>query len=272
MKKDFESRFKPNVMFYVPDDMLDSWNKLCRERFATYDLATSNKFGAIDNLGNNIYFSTNSYAEWLKLSLNTVSIYEAIPELIPEGMRYNKELGKLVPDVIEDKKNISNEYASEIDLKTENEYYSSTEEFYSKQDGEKILNKILENNNLYNNLQDILESSMKYGDKIRAIRNTDIPPKHTGGDGNKWYDLPVCAIQLQDLIEHKNMNGNIKDIFKACYRVGEKDGVEEIYDVEKMAYYSLRELGRVLNTKDYIALAIKLMGKQNIKEAVKNAK
>ena len=167
--------------------------------------------------------------------LKEVSVYEAFEHCIPDGMRYNKELDKLVPDVsdsIEDKKSVD--------------------------DGI----------NLSNVLQDILESHMKYGDKIRAIRNIDTlqKHKHTGGDGNKWYDLPKGAIQLQDLIEHKNMNGNIKDVFKACYRVGEKDGTEEVYDVEKMAYYSLRELGRILNTKDYISLATKLMGKQNAKE------
>jgi len=166
-----------------------------------------------------------------------VSVYEAFSRCIPDGMRYNKELDKLVPDVIEDKKSVADMYTIGIDLS--------------------------------NDLQDILESDMKYGDKIRAIRNTK--NKHTGGDGNKWYDLPEGANQLQDLIEHKNMNGNIKDVFKACYRVGKKDGTEEVYDVEKMAYYSLRELGRILNTKDYIFLATKLMGKQNTKDN-KNAK
>lgn len=86
----------------------------------------------------------------------------------------------------------------------------------------------------------------------------------TGGDGNDYYVIPPQTLQLQDLIEFKNMNGNIKDVFKACYRVGQKTGTSEIYDVEKMAYYSLRELGRITGSRDYIRLAKKLMGSQSI--------
>ena len=79
--------------------------------------------------------------------------------------------------------------------------------------------------------------------------------KSDGGGGQNYYDLPVNAQQLQDLIEFKNMNGNIKDIFKACYRAGTKSGVSEEYDARKRVYYSLRELGRLLGRKDYITIA-----------------
>lgn len=241
MKKDFESRFMPNVKFKLYPTNSDE-----HERNRIFNVLKNIPnfpvlyFGYRTNFdGSIIYNGFENQEAMNKYGGNAffeVSVYEAIPESIPEGMRYNKELDKLVPDVIEDKKSVADEYNDGIDLN--------------------------------NDLQDILESDMKYGDKIRAIRNTDMlqKHKHTGGDGNKWYDLPKGANQLQDLIEHKNMNGNIKDVFKACYRVGEKDGTEEAYDVEKMAYYSLRELGRILNTKDYISLATKLMGKQNVKE------
>ena len=87
--------------------------------------------------------------------------------------------------------------------------------------------------------------------------------KSDGGGGANYYDLPKKATQLQDLIEHRNMNGNIKDIFKACYRMGLKDGTTDDYDMRKMVYYSLRELGRVDNRKDYLTLAEEIIGHQH---------
>ena len=86
------------------------------------------------------------------------------------------------------------------------------------------------------------------------------PLVQDGGGGKNYYDLPPGAEQLLDLIEHRNMNGNVKDIFKACYRLGQKEGTSEEYDLRKMVLYSLRELGRVTGRKDYIDLAIEVAG------------
>lgn len=87
--------------------------------------------------------------------------------------------------------------------------------------------------------------------------------KSDGGGGANYYDLPIGATQLQDLIEYRNMNGNIKDIFKACYRMGLKDGTTDDYDMRKMVYYSLRELGRIDDRKDYLNLAEEIIGHQH---------
>jgi len=62
-----------------------------------------------------------------------VSIYEFMPECVPDGMRYNKELDKLVPDVIEDKKNISDEYIAGI--KIEFEKVPRNEQFLKRENG-----------------------------------------------------------------------------------------------------------------------------------------
>lgn len=51
-----------------------------------------------------------------------VFIYEFMPECIPDGMRYHKELYKLVPDIIEDKKSVADEYISGINLKNHRTY------------------------------------------------------------------------------------------------------------------------------------------------------
>lgn len=98
------------------------------------------------------------------------------------------------------------------------------------------------------------------------VTDTYVIKKPDGGGGQNHYDLPKGATQLQDLIEHRNMNGSVKDIFKACYRLGVKDGVSDEYDLRKMAFYSLRELGRQLGRKDYLTLAKEIIGHQAIEE------
>lgn len=95
---------------------------------------------------------------------------------------------------------------------------------------------------------------------IEEVANTSV--KSDGGGSQNYYDLPLGAEQLQDLIEHRNMNGNVKDIFKSCYRAGLKEGTSEEYDARKRVYYSLRELGRILNRKDYITLANEIIAHQ----------
>ena len=89
--------------------------------------------------------------------------------------------------------------------------------------------------------------------------------QNNNGGASDWYSLPKDANTLQDLIEHRNMNGSVKDIFKACYRLGIKTE-DELRDANKMAYYSLREVGRITGRKDYITIAKELMGSQAIEE------
>lgn len=89
--------------------------------------------------------------------------------------------------------------------------------------------------------------------------------QNNNGGASDWYSLPKDANTLQDLIEHRNMNGSVKDIFKACYRLGIKTE-DELRDLNKMAYYSLREIGRITERKDYVTIAKELMGKQAIEK------
>lgn len=98
-------------------------------------------------------------------------------------------------------------------------------------------------------------------DKVKKFKETE-QSNPTGGSSN-YYDLPKNAKTLQDLIEYKNMNAQQKDIFKACWRMGSKEGTKEEYDVRKQVYYSLRELGRLLGTKNYMKLAKDIIGEQS---------
>jgi hypothetical protein len=66
----------------------------------------------------------------------------------------------------------------------------------------------------------------------------------TGGSSG-YYKLPPGATDLLDLIEHKSMSFGLGNIFKACYRLGEKSGTTKKYDLEKIIFFAQRELDRV---------------------------
>jgi hypothetical protein len=65
------------------------------------------------------------------------------------------------------------------------------------------------------------------------------------GWSSKYYELPEGAKEIADLIEHRNMNFNVGNIFKAAYRLGTKRGTTEVYDLEKILWFAERELARV---------------------------
>jgi hypothetical protein len=69
------------------------------------------------------------------------------------------------------------------------------------------------------------------------------------GGSTAYYDLPKDAKDIGDLIEYRDMSFNIGNVFKACYRLGEKEGVDDIYDLQKIIYFANRELKRAQSSK-----------------------
>lgn len=67
------------------------------------------------------------------------------------------------------------------------------------------------------------------------------------GGSTSYYKLPANATELNDLIEHKNMSFALGNIFKACYRFGEKDAASRLYDLNKIIYFAERL--KALDTK-----------------------
>jgi len=65
------------------------------------------------------------------------------------------------------------------------------------------------------------------------------------GSSTDYYQLPEGAKDLLDLIEHKKMSFGIGNIFKACYRLGEKDGIDAAYDLRKIIFFAQRALERI---------------------------
>ena len=107
MKKDFESRFMPMVKFKIPVDCIKLFD------FGMIYPAYALTSGDGDRLST---VCTENERSFFTHSCNRqVSIYEAMPELIPDGMRYNKELDKLVPDSI----SASKEYCSGVKVEIE---------------------------------------------------------------------------------------------------------------------------------------------------------
>lgn len=57
------------------------------------------------------------------------------------------------------------------------------------------------------------------------------------GLSTAYYELPSHATELRHLISYKAMSKSRGDIFKACYRLGEKDGTDVLYDLNKMKFF-----------------------------------
>ena len=73
------------------------------------------------------------------------------------------------------------------------------------------------------------------------------PPMQTTSDGStaSYYELPEDAKELQDLISYKDMNGQMAEIFRACYRYGEDHHSDPIRDLKKILFYAQAEIDRV---------------------------
>ena len=57
------------------------------------------------------------------------------------------------------------------------------------------------------------------------------------GGSTTYFDLPEHATELRHLISYKSMSKARGDVFKACYRLGEKEGTDVLYDLNKMKFF-----------------------------------
>ena len=65
------------------------------------------------------------------------------------------------------------------------------------------------------------------------------------GSTASYYELPRGAKELQDLISHRNMNSQIGEIFRACYRMGRAAHSDELRDAKKILFYAKAEVVRL---------------------------
>ena len=69
----------------------------------------------------------------------------------------------------------------------------------------------------------------------------------TASDGSTaaYYELPEGANELQDLISHRNMNAQIGEIFRSCYRYGLALHSDQLRDAKKIKFYIDAEIKRL---------------------------
>lgn len=65
------------------------------------------------------------------------------------------------------------------------------------------------------------------------------------GASASYYELPKGATELQDLISHKNLNAQIGEIFRECYRYGQASHSDEKRGIKKILFYANAELKRL---------------------------
>ena len=65
------------------------------------------------------------------------------------------------------------------------------------------------------------------------------------GSSANYYKLPRGAAELQDLISFCDMNAQLGEIFRACYRYGRAPHSDHLRDAKKMKFYIEAEIARL---------------------------
>jgi len=69
------------------------------------------------------------------------------------------------------------------------------------------------------------------------------------GSTASYYQLPEGATELQDLISYRDMNSQIGEIFRACYRYGQASHSDKLRDAKKILFYAKAEVDRLEKLK-----------------------
>jgi hypothetical protein len=69
------------------------------------------------------------------------------------------------------------------------------------------------------------------------------------GSTASYYELPENATELQDLISDRDMNAQIGEIFRECYRYGKASHSDEMRGIKKIMFYAKAELERLQKLK-----------------------
>lgn len=72
-----------------------------------------------------------------------------------------------------------------------------------------------------------------------------VKKQHSDGSTASYYELPEGATELQHLISHRNMNAQIGEIFRACYRYGLVSHSDMLRDAKKIKFYAQAEIERL---------------------------
>ena len=80
-----------------------------------------------------------------------------------------------------------------------------------------------------------------------AIETDDLSLNLSVSDGStaSYYELPNNASELQHLISYKNMNAQMGEIFRSCYRYGSASHSDQLRDAKKIKFYIDAEIERL---------------------------
>ena len=81
--------------------------------------------------------------------------------------------------------------------------------------------------------------------KNSRARTRNLKKESSDGSTANYYELPEGASELQHLISYKNMNAQIGEIVRACYRYGEVEHSPRLRDAKKIKYYIDAEIARL---------------------------
>jgi hypothetical protein len=70
------------------------------------------------------------------------------------------------------------------------------------------------------------------------------------GSTAEYYELPEYATELQHLISFKNMNAQIGEIFRACFRYGQVEHSDRLRDAKKIKFYIEAEIERLTRLRE----------------------
>lgn len=65
------------------------------------------------------------------------------------------------------------------------------------------------------------------------------------GSTASYYELPKDCTELQHLISYRDMNAQIGEIFRACYRYGIASHSDRLRDAKKIKFYAEAEIARL---------------------------
>ena len=94
---------------------------------------------------------------------------------------------------------------------------------------------------------DIGERSVTHYRDWTAFNQQKAKPTPSKSDGStaSYYELPEGSTELQHLISHRNMNAQIGEVFRACYRYGLVEHSEMLRDAKKIKFYAQAEIERL---------------------------
>lgn len=90
--------------------------------------------------------------------------------------------------------------------------------------------------------------------EVNKSNSEQILPNGNTSDGStaSYYELSEGSSELQHLISDRDMNAQIGEIFRACYRYGRVAHSECLRDAKKIKFYAEAEIERLekLEKKD----------------------